>query len=153
LSSRALQNELLEEWERQKLLTSDNPKERVLGAAMQTPGALYSAVSADQFELQVPNEEATETETADAIDHDAIAHAIEKQIFGKVLDPEAPTQDPYAIDGEEVGSQLITKIARRMNRKGTEQKIMVWAPLTFPAVPKKGDFDVSRLRESAYFFS
>jgi DNA-directed RNA polymerase len=31
--------------------------------------------------------------------------------------------------------------------------ISVWIPLTFPAVPTKGGWDVSRLRESKYFFS
>jgi DNA-directed RNA polymerase len=29
----------------------------------------------------------------------------------------------------------------------------VWLPLTFPPVPKKGDWDVKRLKESKYFFS
>jgi DNA-directed RNA polymerase len=31
--------------------------------------------------------------------------------------------------------------------------IQVWLPLTFPPVPKKGTWDVTRLRESKYFFS
>jgi DNA-directed RNA polymerase len=31
--------------------------------------------------------------------------------------------------------------------------IQVWLPLTFPPVPQKGSWDVSRLRESKYFFS
>jgi len=29
----------------------------------------------------------------------------------------------------------------------------VWIPLSFPPVPKKGGWDVSRLGESQYFFS
>ncbi|CAK3873061.1 DNA-directed RNA polymerase, mitochondrial [Lecanosticta acicola] len=32
------------------------------------------------------------------------------------------------------------------------RKLYVWLPLTFPEVPKKGEFDVKRLRESRYFF-
>ncbi|KAH7353629.1 DNA-directed RNA polymerase [Plectosphaerella cucumerina] len=31
--------------------------------------------------------------------------------------------------------------------------IEVWLPLTFPAIPEKGDFDVRRLLKSEYFFS
>ncbi|KAI0844507.1 DNA/RNA polymerase [Daldinia vernicosa] len=31
--------------------------------------------------------------------------------------------------------------------------INVWLPLDFPEVPEKGDFDVTRLRDSQYFFS
>ena len=33
------------------------------------------------------------------------------------------------------------------------RKVWVWLPLTFPPVPKKGDFDVTRLKNSQYFFS
>ncbi|KAF1992872.1 mitochondrial DNA-directed RNA polymeras-like protein [Amniculicola lignicola CBS 123094] len=32
-------------------------------------------------------------------------------------------------------------------------KVEVWLPLSFPPVPKKGEWDVKRLRESKYFFS
>lgn len=38
-------------------------------------------------------------------------------------------------------------------KKNSVKKIQVWLPVTFPPVPKKGDFDVRRLKESAYFFS
>ncbi|ERT03251.1 hypothetical protein HMPREF1624_01557 [Sporothrix schenckii ATCC 58251] len=31
--------------------------------------------------------------------------------------------------------------------------VQVWVPLTFPAIPAKGDFDVRRLKDSDYFFS
>ncbi|EPE06606.1 dna-directed rna polymerase [Ophiostoma piceae UAMH 11346] len=31
--------------------------------------------------------------------------------------------------------------------------LQVWVPLTFPPIPAKGDFDVSRLKDSDYFFS
>jgi DNA-directed RNA polymerase len=43
------------------------------------------------------------------------------------------------------------KPARGRNADGGT--ISVWIPLTFPAVPTKGGWDVSRLRESKYFFS
>ncbi|KAK4693186.1 hypothetical protein P7C71_g4164, partial [Lecanoromycetidae sp. Uapishka_2] len=33
------------------------------------------------------------------------------------------------------------------------RRVWVWLPLTFPPVPKKGDFDVTRLKDSQYFFS
>lgn len=36
-------------------------------------------------------------------------------------------------------------------RKG--MPVQVWVPLTFPAIPAKGDFDVRRLKDSDYFFS
>jgi DNA-directed RNA polymerase, mitochondrial len=37
--------------------------------------------------------------------------------------------------------------------KGKSSKTWVWLPLTFPDVPRKGEFDVKRLKESTYFFS
>ncbi|RYF37284.1 MAG: hypothetical protein EOO38_26550 [Cytophagaceae bacterium] len=51
--------------------------------------------------------------------------------------------EPEAVDDEK---------PRRAWNNG-ERKLQVWIPLTFPPVPKKGGWDVSRLRESEYFFS
>ncbi|KAL8671733.1 MAG: hypothetical protein Q9168_003778 [Polycauliona sp. 1 TL-2023] len=33
------------------------------------------------------------------------------------------------------------------------RKVWLWRPLTFPPVPEKGEFDVSRIEKSQYFFS
>lgn len=35
----------------------------------------------------------------------------------------------------------------------TKQQLWLWLPLKFKPIPKKGDFDVQRLRDSTYFFS
>ena len=75
----------------------------------------------------------------------------------------------------EEGSELLTedKKPRKSRAVARDRKIWVWLPLTFPPVPKKvlfsvtavplafnallisgqGDFDVSRLKDSQYFFS
>lgn len=37
--------------------------------------------------------------------------------------------------------------------RGVPIKVSFWLPMSFPPVPAKGDFDVTRLRESTYFFS
>lgn len=34
-----------------------------------------------------------------------------------------------------------------------KHQIALWLPLTLPDIPQKGDFDVTQLRESKYFFS
>lgn len=36
---------------------------------------------------------------------------------------------------------------------GRKYPVKVWLPLSFPPVPKKGDWDVTRLHQSKYFFS
>ena len=37
-------------------------------------------------------------------------------------------------------------------KKQPAQKLYVWRPLEFPSVPEKGGFDVTRLKQSKYFF-
>merc|ERR1711939_1182847 len=48
--------------------------------------------------------------------------------------------------------QKIRKASPRNGVTGPNQ-IWLWLPIKFRPVPKKGDFDVNRLRESTYFFS
>ncbi|KAL2267159.1 hypothetical protein VTJ83DRAFT_4436 [Remersonia thermophila] len=45
------------------------------------------------------------------------------------------------------------RIMKRQTARGTRGEIELWLPLTFPAIPKKGEFDVRMLKESQYFFS
>jgi DNA-directed RNA polymerase len=53
------------------------------------------------------------------------------------------------IESLRVGEKNYVPEAKRKNVR----KVWVWLPLTFPPVPKKGDFDVTRLKDSQYFFS
>ncbi|MCJ1341499.1 DNA-directed RNA polymerase [Bachmanniomyces sp. S44760] len=45
------------------------------------------------------------------------------------------------------------KKRQRLAAAKEAKKTWVWLPFDIPPVPKKGDFDVSRLRDSLYFFS
>ncbi|KAF9872353.1 putative DNA-dependent RNA polymerase [Colletotrichum karsti] len=47
--------------------------------------------------------------------------------------------------------RIVAAPKRRNLKPGTQCNI--WMPLTFPALPKKGDFNVQQLKESKYFFS
>lgn len=42
---------------------------------------------------------------------------------------------------------------KKSTRKPYVAPVSVWLPLSFPEMPKKGDFDVTKLRDSDYFFS
>jgi DNA-directed RNA polymerase len=85
------------------------------------------------------------------------------------LDTEAETGNLSNSSGEEP-----TAFAKRFSHKkptSSTQDTWVWLPLTFPSIPqrvsihlhvphvrtmltsKQGDFDVTRLRDSKYFFS
>ncbi|KIV99594.1 uncharacterized protein PV09_08770 [Verruconis gallopava] len=157
LKTRTLQNELLEEWERQNLLQSSDPEERAKGEAMMTPGAIFIAAVNNPEDFKVPASPSSGSSPSDNTSPDA---ALEQAIEAGLSEVESAERqevddddDPYAIEGEEKGINIFAKIAKRMNRKSTERKICVWAPLMFPEVPKKGEFDVRRVRESTYFFA
>ena len=115
---------------------------------MRTPGALF-AEATDNEDFMVPaGKTASSSPTENLIDE-----AIESDVEEAEEESATAEDDPYAIEGEDKGISIVAKIAKRMNRKSTEQKVVVWAPLIFPAVPKKGDFDVERVRSSTYFFA
>ncbi|KAG6034348.1 hypothetical protein E4U40_004028 [Claviceps sp. LM458 group G5] len=57
--------------------------------------------------------------------------------------------DPAEYDDFE--TQIASVKARAAKKRPT--RLPLWLPLSLPPVPKKGDFDVERLRHSQYFFS
>ncbi|ORY18380.1 hypothetical protein BCR34DRAFT_554122 [Clohesyomyces aquaticus] len=61
-----------------------------------------------------------------------------------------PSNEQPELELDERGTSQPTRTPKKLV---TISKIQVWLPLTFPPVPKKGDFDVKRLKESKYFFS
>ena len=57
--------------------------------------------------------------------------------------------DPIHVSGD---TQLEDAAQPKMPKKHVK-KVWVWLRLTFLPVPKKGDLDVKRLRDSKYYFS
>jgi DNA-directed RNA polymerase, mitochondrial len=53
------------------------------------------------------------------------------------------------------GRAVRTRNNKKLTKTAKEHadRVWVWLPMRFREVPKKGDFDVRRLRESTYFFS
>lgn len=58
---------------------------------------------------------------------------------------------PY-ISEEQLAEDLGKTKYRKQKYAPQARKCYVWLPLTFPKLPQKGTFDVSRLKESVYFF-
>lgn len=143
----AFTNELLEEWERQNLLRSKDPEKVKKGKAMETPASIFeSTVDAPQF--QPPLEDLEEMKLG-AIPEE---HVLSDETLA--FDPSKVRSDVRdAIEAEVEGLAVGQKLAANRTNKPLEKKIFIWVPLSFPEVPKKGDFDVSRLRDSTYFFS
>ncbi|KAK2627722.1 hypothetical protein QTJ16_002368 [Diplocarpon rosae] len=159
-------NELLLERERMRLLASSNPEEVQQGEDMVTPTSIFQKYAADQdliadAELEhsglgvVSSRDAKEDEVSGSDDSGEIAEMTEGR------------------DKETNEDEFNSSFERTFNTKREyEGKVpQVWLPLTFPPVPKKvrlsgvrnlcdhlltlfqGEFDVSRLRDSQYFFS
>jgi len=117
---------------------------------MITPGKLF-ADTADEKDLMtleelqglegaiglVPNAESDDQETSDDL----------QPVLGSTqLFPEEPDN---LVESDVSEVRKATNAARSRNAR----KTWLWLALTFPPVPKKGDFNVSRLKDSKYFFS
>ncbi|KAL8871977.1 MAG: hypothetical protein Q9174_002310 [Haloplaca sp. 1 TL-2023] len=167
-------NELLQERRRLKLLASDKAEERKEGEDMVTA---YSIFEASAGEDALADEQALSDvllgQTSPARENKL--QADEQLAIGDEdnIDPsdtfpqqDVPVQNP--IDDKTISTEsMATKVVEvddeqrskteassaQTKQQGSEAKIWFWRPLTFPPVPKRGDFDVSRIGKSQYFFS
>lgn len=155
--------ELLLESRRLKLLASEDPEERKEGEAMVTASSIFEQ-SAGEADLAV--DEALEgvaigtssparqnklqaDEMLEVGDEDNIGN------MGAALYDGSSGLDPLSDDDAIVDTVPSAEEKRkaRAARTKAQRKVWLWRPLTFPPVPKKGEFDVSRIKKSQYFFS
>ena len=162
--------ELLQERRRQQLLNSSDPKDVKQGLAMVTPASIFEQMATpDMVESEFDPDELRES--AGAEDDDADATHMDSHRdgdFESAADPAADLLTPQQakeLNGmENFGSSLgalhgtnyfvieMGRAERRQKPKATP-RLELWLPLRFPDIPKKGDFDVEKLRGSKYFFS
>jgi DNA-directed RNA polymerase len=117
---------------------------------MVTPGSIYESMSADA-DLAMSEDlgaiglgEISPSEAA----HDDIAEA----------DVDSHHMDAHHDEDMHHAEPAANKFAEKLTGKKRSAKSAptwqwAWLPMSFPAVPKKGNFDVTRLRNSQYFFS
>ncbi|KAJ2984662.1 hypothetical protein NUW58_g5940 [Xylaria curta] len=148
----SMRSELFQERERQRLLASSDPEEVQKGREMVTPASIYEKFYSP--EALVHNDE---------IDEVALGHITSKS----QIEEDEPSSEiaSLASEGEEEKVQQLLKVSafeaslKKMrtqdaaNAKPRADYTNIWLPLTFPAIPAKGDFDVSELKGSKYFFS
>jgi DNA-directed RNA polymerase len=158
-------DELALEVKRQELLASDDLDEVKQGQEMETPTSIWlehqdpKALTSHRLSLLGETKDKDSSlyeETREKV----LARQAEVLAENKA---EAGASDT-AREGAETIDTLMGELAeesitddmaepramRSLHGKGIVQ---AWIPLTFPAPPKKGDWDISRLRESKYFFS
>lgn len=160
---KTMPSELALENERMRLMNSEDAEERAKGEAMVTPGSIVLAES-DTTAFAVATEFAGSKLGEMPINPADVEASAD--IDGAEADPEAVLEDEADADAEAEAGDVI-KAAEgneddatpseqskdiKTNVKVAPRKLYVWLPLTFPEVPKKGDFDVRRLRQSRYFF-
>ncbi|MCJ1283310.1 DNA-directed RNA polymerase [Xylographa opegraphella] len=149
-------NELLLEKRRLRLLASEDSNEQAEGKAMITPGKLF-AETADEKDLMTLEElqglEGAIGEVSSMKSNDREALDTLQPLLGstKLFDEDPTTQ--AEIDSNDSVDLAVAQRAAKAKKARNTRKIWFWLPLTFPPVPKKGDFNVSRLKDSKYFFS
>ena len=162
------EQELLMEAKRLEALKSKDEAVRKQAEAMETPASIFAAEEGDKEAFLVQPETA-ELGSLDAADNRAILGSLEDvndeghAEASQEFDHATPTASPEAHGSETDPNNTASAEAENLDRLPflkkskkkvrSEPKILLWLPLTFPSVPQKGDFDVSRLKDSQYFFS
>ncbi|KAL4806280.1 hypothetical protein BDV18DRAFT_139120 [Aspergillus unguis] len=175
--------ELLEEHKRQKLLNSDDPELQAQGRAMHTAASVFEQFGGSEADIvmnsslgetavgHIPEDvEAAEekyhgldSELADRSDP-AMEGLLGKEFEGSARDPAAVSSDENAAEEVDEASEeadetdLATADAdsapkKKRVRTPRTQYVNLWLPMQFQDVPKKGEWDLTRIRDSKYFFS
>jgi DNA-directed RNA polymerase len=170
--------ELALEAQRQELLSSEDPKEKEQGLNMVTPTSIWlanqdpNALASYRLtrmgeskntvgpKLDEVKEKLLTAEADHVTDELEASGALAKDISdADLLAAEAKMEEePEDELEDELEDDSTSRARAKRDQRNARSRLMqntvaVWLPLTFPPVPKKGDWDVSRLRESKYFFS
>ncbi|KAL4932913.1 DNA-directed RNA polymerase [Aspergillus undulatus] len=165
--------ELVEENKRQTLLNSDDPELQAQGRAMVTPASVFEELGGTDKDLNINNslgatavghvpEELGTKPPHPSLEADTSDPAI-AALFGNEFTSAADLQATEAAELEaleaegqaEAEAELEggTRPAPEKKAKKKQEMLWLWLPLRFPEVPKKGEWDVTRIRQSEYFFS
>lgn len=154
----ATYEELAVEAKRQRLLKSEDPEEVAEGKAMETPTSIWlehqdpKSVDEAEADAQSKGAEAEAEAAASDVAADQQPSTVTDAAVKDEIDNVLGFLDADMADAED-------KPKSRKRNKGVDDSdtkdkgVTVWVPLTFPPTPTKGGWDISRLRESRYFFS
>ncbi|KAF5973406.1 DNA-directed RNA polymerase mitochondrial [Fusarium coicis] len=149
--------EVLLEHKRNSLLRSGNPWDIEAAKKIVTPASIVESMPAAQEE---DPEIKQETEDIGGLGDIPESEGNLSSAVQEAVKNMEPAEDKIA--------EMSNKLLERLKHTSFETKVIqpkkeskqnwkkvthFWRPLTFPELPKKGDFDVKQLRESQYFFS
>ncbi|KAI0537641.1 DNA-directed RNA polymerase [Xylaria digitata] len=146
----SLQEELLQERERQRLLASSDPEEVQMGMGMVTPASIHEKFSSeplpsnDELDEVALGNITSSTTQAEEVSADEVSTREEADQAERLL---------KVSHFEATLNKMTAATSAKTKPKTKSDHISIWLPLTFPAIPSKGDFDVTELKSSQYFFS
>ena len=162
-------DELLREIEKRRLMASEDAGERQKGEEMVTAATLFEKFGGEKHLVStnslgqtamatVPGGVTAEAVSAAAEDVAASEGVLSDaaELDNDISDAEADEADEASAEelkGVDPSSSGTTPGQKKAKRNNDNNKTWLWLPLTFPAVPKRGEFDVRRLKDSQYFFS
>lgn len=155
------QEELLLEHKRNSLRLSGNPWDLEAAKKIVTPAAVYEDMAASEPDVDIAEdarhmglgEISTEDVIADNNENRKVLEAVDSSVEDELKRSTSLLKEMEKSAFE--NAALHDRPARKTTAASTKKRapVPVWLPLTIPDIPQKGDFDVSRLRGSKYFFS
>ncbi|KAK7418956.1 DNA-directed RNA polymerase [Neonectria punicea] len=152
--------EIILEYKRNVLRQSGNPWDLEAANKIVTPASIYEEMSANEEDVVI-REEKEEMALGSIPESEAkLDDAVLAKKVKQMQEDELATQQSNAFTESLLSSMKHSLFENRVTepRKPRIQvraktPTAIWLPLTFPDLPKKGDFDVTQLRDSKYFFS
>lgn len=158
--------ELLDEYKRQKLLKSEDPELQAQAREMVTPASIFEQMGGTDDDLTALNS-LGETRVGHVPENlanaerrpDAMGMDLDDPAIANALPDLAMTETAPRPDSEAAGSEADDMEEKGPKKSGAKKKsqpkryITFWLPVTIPDVPAKGTWDVTRIRQSQYFFS
>ncbi|PHH86743.1 hypothetical protein CDD83_9812 [Cordyceps sp. RAO-2017] len=147
-SGKSMMEELLMEHRRNTLRLSGEPGDLKKAAEIVTPASLYEEMEASEVDVSI-QEDTKAMGIGEIYDYSELATP-SHQVLDDDDGPRNEATPAPASDASKKAEDASQKTPRKSTTKATTP---FWRPLTVPPVPKKGEFDVTRLRNSQYFFS
>lgn len=154
--------ELIEEYRRQTLLSSEDPELQAQGRAMETAASMFEKMKGADDDLAIPNSlgETAVGHVPDNAEPSELKMSVDmndpaiESLFSSFDMPNNAASDlkmDDAKDGEVADKEEVGAKKKRKTR--VPDTTWVWLPLNFRDIPTKGDWDVTRILKSQYFFS
>ena len=139
-------HELIAEYRRLTLLRSDDPEAQAQGRAMRTPGSVFEEKGGTHDDLIISRTLGS-TAKAPVSDDNDLDSDVDLDSGIDMDDPALEKELSHSSD------ELEESAPSKGGKRGTKAPLYIWLPMSFRDVPKRGSFDVTRVRESKYFFS